>query len=196
MFPLRPTLLIGSFRQSEPLVFCHYSLEVVIFGSLRSRSSEVAASDFRAPRYRFVTVIRWFGEELKVHRHNVTCVTDQLPWILRSERRKIPKNVYIENRREKSESYANCVVRHEKKTHRGGYINIHNVVVVCKTHSLRLSEFIHEFSLSQAVINAATTGGAETLPSLALPPPFRLPNSLTSPCPVRRPFVEERVAYK
>ncbi|TGZ49936.1 Uncharacterized protein DBV15_07176 [Temnothorax longispinosus] len=52
-FPLRlgPTLPIGSFRQNEPLVFCHYPLEVVIFGSLRPPSSEVAASDFRAPRY-------------------------------------------------------------------------------------------------------------------------------------------------
>lgn len=78
-FPLRPTLPIGSFRQNEPLVFCHYPLEVVIFGSLRPPSGEVAASDFRAPRYRFVTVIRWFVEKPKVHRHNVTCVTDSAP---------------------------------------------------------------------------------------------------------------------
>ncbi|KYN28230.1 hypothetical protein ALC57_02290 [Trachymyrmex cornetzi] len=47
-FHLRPTLPIGNFRQNEPLVFCHYPLEMVIFGSLRSLSSEVVASDFRA----------------------------------------------------------------------------------------------------------------------------------------------------
>ncbi|TGZ52781.1 Uncharacterized protein DBV15_07566 [Temnothorax longispinosus] len=87
-FPLRlgPTLPIGSFRQNEPLVFCHYPLEVVIFGSLRPPSSEVAASDFRAPRYRFVTVIRWFGEKPKVHRRNVTCVIDSAPTSSQVER--------------------------------------------------------------------------------------------------------------
>ncbi|KYM92199.1 hypothetical protein ALC53_01262 [Atta colombica] len=46
-FHLKPTLPISNFRQNEPLVFCHYPLEVVIFGSLQSLSSEVAASDFR-----------------------------------------------------------------------------------------------------------------------------------------------------
>ncbi|KYN35480.1 hypothetical protein ALC56_10037 [Trachymyrmex septentrionalis] len=48
MFHLRPTLPTGNFRQNEPLVFCHYPLEMVIFGSLRPLSSEMAASDFRA----------------------------------------------------------------------------------------------------------------------------------------------------
>ncbi|EGI59221.1 hypothetical protein G5I_12648 [Acromyrmex echinatior] len=47
-FHLRPTLPINNFRQNEPLVFCHYLLEMVIFGSLQPLSSEVAASDFRA----------------------------------------------------------------------------------------------------------------------------------------------------
>ncbi|KYN07924.1 Putative odorant receptor 49a [Cyphomyrmex costatus] len=47
-FLVRPALPISNFRQNEPLVFCHYPLEVVIFRSLRSLSSEVAASDFRA----------------------------------------------------------------------------------------------------------------------------------------------------
>ena len=61
-FHLKPTLPISNFRQNEPLVFCHYPLEMVIFESLQSLSSEVAASDFRDSsiqvRYRNLLVRR------------------------------------------------------------------------------------------------------------------------------------------
>lgn len=210
-FPLRPTLPIGSFRQNEPLVFCHYLLEVVIFGSLRPPSSEVAASDFR---YRFVTVIRFgFGEKPKVHRHNVTCVTDSAPTSAHESRGCEIRKTQSTAKTKRAEEIGTrgcephgAARRRIKKTRRSGYINIHHGILTCRrccrrcrsrdSLSLRLSEFIREFSLSQAVINAATTAGAETY-RLSRRLLFGSPSSLTSiPLPFSTPFVEERVAHK
>lgn len=77
----------------------------------------------------------------------------------------------------------------EKKSRRGGYINIHSErrhrrrrrLDIREALSLRLPEFIREFPLSQTVINAITTAGAGgTFPSLA-------PSSPLHPRPFRRP---------
>lgn len=145
----------------------------------------MAASDF-VPRYRFVTVIRWFGEELKIHCHNVTCVTDQLPRILRLGKTRNSKKCLHRKREGAEEVGIVCELRgasRKKPTEADMLIYITTRYRRrCRSRdslSLRLSEFIHEFSLSQAVINAATTAGAETLPSLASPP-FRLLDSLIS----------------
>lgn len=77
-----------------------------------------------------------------------------------------------------------------KKSRHGGYINIHSErrrrrLDVREALSLRLSEFIHEFPLSQTVINAITTAGVGgTFPSLPSPSP---PAPLHPPRPFRRP---------
>lgn len=71
------------------------------------------------------------------------------------------------------ENYQQCW--YTKKSRRGGYINIHSRrrrLDVREALSLRLSEFIREFPLSQTVINAITTAGVGgTFPSLPSPSP-------------------------